>query len=133
MNKLKGTLLVTALFSAICMAGTIEGVPSAAKWLEVVDSGEYVESWNKAAPYFQAQITSDQWVQALEKVRTPLGKVISREITNSSSHTSLPGVPDGEYIVVVLSTSYEHKNSATETVTVSKVNDDWRTIGYFIK
>ncbi|MGB5486045.1 MAG: DUF4019 domain-containing protein [Lysobacterales bacterium] len=133
MTKLIGTFLVMVLFSAISMAGTAEGVPSAIKWLEVVDSGEYVESWNKAAPYFQTQISSDQWEQALKKVRKPLGRVITREVTTSSSHTSLPGVPDGDYVVVVLSTSYEHKRSATETVTVSKVGDDWRAVGYFIK
>lgn len=133
MNKLKAVFLVMVLFSSFCMAGTGEGVPSAVKWLEVVDSGEYVESWNKAAPFFQTQISSDDWEQALERVRRPLGRVITREVTDSSSHRSLPGVPDGEYIVVVLSTSYEQKSSATETVTMSKADDGWRTVGYFIK
>ena len=132
MNKLKASFWVMVLFSSFCIAGMTEGVPSAVKWLEVVDSGEYVKSWDIAAPFFQTQISSDEWVQALEKVRRPLGKVITREVTGSSSHTSLPGVPDGEYIVVVLSTSYEHKSSATETVTVSKVDDGWRSVGYFI-
>lgn len=133
MNKLIGTLIAMALFSTACVTETMEGVPSVVKWLEVVDSGEYVESWNKAAPSFQTQISSVQWQQVLEKVRAPLGKVMTREVTTSKSQASLPGVPDGEYIVVVFSTSFEHKNAATETVTVSKVNDDWRTVGYFIK
>ena len=133
MTKLIGAFVVMVLFSAICVAGTDNGVSSAIKWLDVVDSGEYVESWNEAAPYFQTQISSDQWEQALKKVREPLGNAITREVTTSSSHTSLPGVPEGDYVVVVLSTSFEHKSSATETVTMSKVGDDWRAIGYFIK
>jgi len=133
MTKLLSIFLGMVLFSAISLAGKSEGVPSAIKWLEVVDSGEYVESWNKAAPYFQTQVSSDQWEQALKKVRKPLGRAIAREVTTSSSHTSLPGVPDGDYVVVVLSTSFEQKSFATETVTVSKVGDHWRAVGYFIK
>lgn len=133
MTKLIHAILVMVLFSATSVAGTDKGVSSAIKWLDVVDSGEYVESWNEAAPYFQTQISSDQWDQALKKVRKPLGKVITREVTTSSSHTSLPGVPEGDYVVVLLSTSFEHKSSATETVTVGKVGDNWRAIGYFIK
>lgn len=133
MTKLIRAFIVMVFFSATTVAGTDTGVSSAIKWLNVVDSGEYVESWSEAAPYFQTQISSDQWDQALKKVRKPLGKVVSREVKASSSHTSLPGVPEGDYVVVVLSTSFEHKSSATETVTVGKVGNDWRAIGYFIK
>lgn len=133
MNKLKGALFMMALVSTIGMAETIDAVPSAIKWLEVVDSGEYVESWNKSAPYFQTNITSDKWVKALKKVREPLGNLITREVKTTSSHKTLPGLPDGEYTVIVFSTNYQHKNAATETVTVNKVNDDWRTVGYLIK
>jgi len=133
MNKLKSLFLATVLFSAISVAGTAEGVSSAISWLEVVDSGEYAESWSEASPYFQSQISSDNWEQALKKVRHPLGKVLSREVTTSSLHTSLPGAPEGNYLVVVFSTSFEQKSSATETVTVSQTGDDWRAVGYFIK
>ena len=115
------------------MAGMAEGIPSAVQWLKVVDSGEYEQSWNKAAPFFQTQISNRDWAQALEKARKPLGKVVSREVINSSLHKSLPGVPDGEYIVVILSTSFEQQSSAVETVTMSKTDDGWRAIGYFIK
>ena len=133
MNKLKAAILLMMLFSSICMAGMAEGIPSAVQWLKVVDSGEYEQSWNKAAPFFQTQISNRDWAQALEKARKPLGKVVSREVINSSLHKSLPGVPDGEYIVVILSTSFEQQSSAVETVTMSKTDDGWRAIGYFIK
>lgn len=133
MNKFRAVLLVLALFSVNSIAGTDEGASSAIEWLEVVDSGNYAESWDKAAPYFQSQLSSDEWVQALDKARTPLGKMITRVVTESSSRKSLPGVPDGDYVVVVFSTIFEHKRSATETVTVSKIDDGWRAVGYFIK
>jgi hypothetical protein len=48
--------------------------------------------------------------------------------------TTLPGVPDGEYVVVQFDTSFEKKKTAIETVTPMKEPDGrWRVSGYFIK
>ncbi len=131
MSKLISTL-VALLFSVVCFAGETQGTDSAITWLEIVDSGEYAESWNQTAPFFQSQLSRKQWEQALSTVRTPLGKLVSRQVKNSSPLASLPGAPDGEYIVVTLRTSYENKESATETVTVSNVGGKWQVVGYFI-
>ncbi len=48
--------------------------------------------------------------------------------------TSLPGAPDGKYVVIQFKTSFENKKSATETITPMMDNDGkWRVSGYFIK
>jgi hypothetical protein len=48
--------------------------------------------------------------------------------------TSLPGAPDGEYVVIQFETSFENKNDAVETVTPMKDEDGkWRVSGYFIR
>ncbi|MCP4060998.1 MAG: DUF4019 domain-containing protein [Pseudoalteromonas sp.] len=124
---------IALLFSVTCLAGKPDEVNSAISWLEIVDSGDYEKSWHKAAPIFQNQLTSQKWEQALNQVRAPLGKVLSRQVKNASPHSSLPGAPDGEYVVITLATSFEQKKSATETITVSKVGGEWRAVGYFIK
>jgi hypothetical protein len=47
---------------------------------------------------------------------------------------SLPGAPDGEYVVIQFATSFENKKSAIETVTPMLDSDgEWRVSGYFIK
>ena len=67
-------------------------------------------------------------------MRKPLGKVISREVKSKSYHTSLPGIPDGEYVVIQFETSFENKKSAIETLTPMMDKDvKWRVSGYFIK
>jgi hypothetical protein len=66
--------------------------------------------------------------------RAPLGKVLSRTLKSATYATSLPGAPDGEYVVVKFDTSFEKKQSAIETVTPMKDPDGrWRVSGYFIK
>jgi len=48
--------------------------------------------------------------------------------------TSLPGAPDGEYVLVQFATSFEQKKTAIETVTAMLDKDGtWRVAGDYIK
>ncbi len=126
-------ILFVILFSTVSKAGSDQQTSAALSWLKIVDSGNYASSWEAAAPYFKEQLSSSKWEQALNQVRTPLGNVNSRQVKKSNSHSSLPGAPKGEYVVITIATSFEQKKSAIETITVSKVGDEWLTVGYFIK
>ena len=106
---------------------------AALSWLKIVDSGQYAESWQKTAPFFQNQLTRSQWEKALNQVRAPLGKVLSRQVISTNQYSTLPNVPKGEYVVISIATDFNQKKSATETITISKVGDEWLTVGYFIK
>ncbi len=67
-------------------------------------------------------------------VRSPLGDMQERSLAKTQFASSLPGVPDGKYVIVVYKTEYEHKKSATETVTALLGGDEkWRVVGYFIR
>lgn len=109
-------------------------VAAAEKWLAAIDEGQYAESWKDAAAYFRNAVTKEQWAQSLQAVRKSLGKLISRKVQNKAYKTSLPGAPDGEYVVIQFKTSFENKASAVETVTPMLDKDgEWRVSGYFIK
>jgi hypothetical protein len=107
---------------------------AAAKWLALVDDGKYVESWEEAAQLFKKAMTAEQWKTSVSGVRIPLGKVTSRSVKSKKYFTSLPGAPDGEYVVIEFNTSFEHKKSAVETVTPMLDRDGrWRVSGYYIR
>lgn len=109
-------------------------VTAAGEWLAMVDHGKYQESWNQAAQYFKNVVTQQQWEKSLQAVRKPLGKLIYRNIKSKIYKTSLPGAPDGEYVVIRFETSFENKKSAMETVTPMMDKDaKWRVSGYYIK
>ena len=109
-------------------------VLSAKKWLGIVDSEKYAESWKESAELFRNAVREEQWEQSLQAVRTPLGKMISRKIKTKTYTTSLPGAPDGEYVVIQFGSSFENKKSAIETVTPMMDKDGkWRVSGYYIK
>jgi hypothetical protein len=109
-------------------------VAAARTWLGLVDEGIYGDSWETAAAYFKSAITKEKWVQMLTAVRNPLGRLVSRELSSKTYMQSLPGAPDGEYVVIQFKTAFENKKSAIETVTPMLDSDgEWRVSGYFIK
>ena len=107
---------------------------AALKWLALVDEGKYSESWDEAAQLFKGAVNKGQWKDSLDSVRKPLGKLVSRTLKSKTYATSLPGAPDGEYVVIQYTSSFENKKSAVETVTPMLDKDGkWRVSGYYIK
>jgi hypothetical protein len=109
-------------------------IETARSWLQLVDEGAYEQSWSQAAEYFRKSVSEEQWVKMVEPVRKPLGKVLSREVKNSTYTTQVPGAPDGKYVIIQFETSFENKRSAVETITpVLEPDGKWHVSGYYIK
>ena len=107
---------------------------SAEQWLALVDVGNYAESWKTAAGYFQTAVSQDQWEHSIVAVRKPLGDLVSRKFKSAKYTKSLPGAPDGEYVVLQFDTSFANKKEAVETVTPLLDKDGkWKVSGYYIK
>ncbi|MGB7845934.1 MAG: DUF4019 domain-containing protein, partial [Candidatus Acidiferrum sp.] len=136
---LLSVLLVFAIWSKTAPAQTQQkpvdlAQKSAEAWLALTDSGKYSESWDQASTAFKAAVSQAKWVDMVAPVRSPLGKVISRTLKNANYTKTLPGAPDGEYVVIQFSTSFENKKESVETITPMLDKDGkWRVSGYYIK
>lgn len=109
-------------------------VASAEAWLSLVDGRKYAESWEAAAQFFKGAVPKEQWIQAMQATRKPFGKNLSRKLKSKTCETTLPGAPDGEYVVIQFEASFENKKSAIETITPMLDKDGkWRVSGYFMK
>ena len=133
-----GAVIVILLVAGISSATNTEkekaAVIVAEKWLSMVDQGNYAESWKEAAALFRNAVKQQHWEQSLQAVRKPLGKLVSRKVNKKTYKTSLPGAPDGEYVVIEFETSFENKRTAFETLTPMREKDGkWRVSGYYIK
>jgi Protein of unknown function (DUF4019) len=137
-NFLAGLALISMILVSVAYGADAtqkkDALAAAENWVAMIDKGEYAESWKEAAEYFKAAVSQDQWVNSLQAVRKPLGKLNSRTVKSETYETSLPGAPDGEYVVIQFTTSFENKKSALETVTPMKDKDGkWRVSGYYIR
>ena|SRR5271170_7813708 len=109
-------------------------VREAESWLAMMDAGKYADSWKVAAAVMRGAVTIEKWESTMKNVRDPLGKLESRKLQSATYTTLLPGVPDGDYVVILYETSFEHKATAQETVIMSREKDKvWRVAGYYIK
>jgi hypothetical protein len=77
-------------------------------------------------------VTRQQWLDGLPKTRGTLGAVKSRRAEVASYKTSLPGMPDGDYVTVRFATTFEKKDEAQELVTLVYEDGTWRPLGYGI-
>lgn len=107
---------------------------SAESWLTLIDSGKSEASWEQASSTFKAHVTKEQWQNTLQATLAPLGKVISRKLRSATYAKTLPGAPDGDYVVIEYETTFERKRAAVETITPTLDKDgQWRVSGYFIR
>ncbi len=139
MTSRHGWILAIAVIAAATAAAPREqdteaAITAARQWLAVVDAGDYAESWRQAAAYLRNAVPVERLQQSLKAVRAPLGAVISRTLLSAVYQKSLPGAPDGEYVVIQFRTSFENKKEAVETLTPMLETDGvWRVSGYYIR
>ena len=113
---------------------TAEAIAASREWLGVVDGGQYGQSWNEAAALFKQHISKSQWERAVGDVRKQTGALKTRELESAQPVHQVPGVPDGDYVVIIYRSSFAAAPVATETVTPMRDADGhWRVAGYRVK
>ena len=116
------------------VASTEAAQRAAESWLALVDKGDYSSSWDQAAEMFKTAVSKDQWQKALSNSRGQFGRLLSRRLTSATFTTTLPGAPDGHYVVIQYETSFENKKSSVEIITPQLAKDgQWRVSGYYIR
>ena len=135
-RTLCGVLACLAMVASSAATQESEGAAQAAAetWLQLVDQEDYDASWEQASALFKGAVTKAQWQQAITGARKPLGKLISRKLKSRQYAESLPGAPDGKYVVIQYDTVFENKAAAVETITPMVDPDgEWRVSGYYIR
>jgi predicted SnoaL-like aldol condensation-catalyzing enzyme len=99
-------------------------------WLAGVDRGNYGESWDTAASLFQKGGPRETWVTTLQQGRQPLGPAKSRALKSAEYATSIPGAPNGEYVALQFTTTFEKQGPSVEKLVATLENGQWRVLGY---
>jgi hypothetical protein len=126
--------LVATLAFAHAADSDQPAIDAANAWLALVDAGKYDDSWTSAASLFKNAVTKAQWTAQAKAARQPLGALESRKVSTRTTATSLPGAPDGHYVVIQYQSVFANKKTAVETVTpMLEPDGTWHVSGYFIK
>ena len=103
---------------------------NAEAWLKLLDSGDYGKAWDQCGKLFRDRVTRQQWVDGLPKDRAALGKLNSRKLEGIAYRTSMPGAPEGEYVMTRFFAEYEKNPKVEEIVSLMYVDGAWKPIGY---
>jgi len=102
-------------------------------WLGLVDDCQRKKRWDAATARLACTVSKEDILKSLTQKREPLGGVASRDSGSAQCVTGLQGAPEGEYVVVTFTTSFENNQSAVERVTMVLDEDrTWRTFSYTI-
>jgi hypothetical protein len=133
-TRLAALLMLIVTVAAGDLPSSDAGVHAANAWLKLVDQRKYAQSWQDASSFFRSQISQDRWESRINEVRTPLGPLVARKLSVAEPTTTLPGSPDGHYLVLQYQSSFAQQRSAIETVVMMLDHDGlYRTAGYFIR
>jgi hypothetical protein len=110
-----------------------EGVEAAKSFLALIDAVKYDESWDAAAPTLKGLVKQGMWTQIQAANHRRFGTLSSRRFESAEATTTIPGSPDGQYVVVKYRSTYGSKR-ASETVTVTHTDEgQWKVLQYELK
>lgn len=103
------------------------------RWLEMIDHGNYAETWVAAAVVLQESVPQQEWIADLAARQPKLGRTIMRERKSENYSKTLRGAPTGDYVIVTYLTKFEKTPLVEETLAVAKdAIGQWHVAGYDI-
>jgi len=114
--------------------GEAQAVEAAKAFLAQVDAGNYGDTWNNLASAQKNLIGKDSWSSLVGTNRQRFGKLSSRRLESTEPSTTLPGAPDGQYVVLTYESVFGGKRSALEIVTTTLDEDGkWKVLRYALR
>ena len=111
-----------------------EAAAVAGRWLALLDTQAYNESWSEASELFRGHIGQRSWKELMWHNRRPLGETVSRNMINAHHTSTIPDGPPGEYLIMEFETEFSNGSSAIETITPMRdVDGTWRVGGYYFR
>ena len=101
---------------------------SAERFLELIDAGQWAESYAATGAEFRRLNTLNAWTDVSARLRPPLGAVLTRDVT---SNEYVPAPPEG-YRLVKFRSTYAKGTTRTESVSLAWEDGAWKVAGIVI-
>jgi RNA polymerase sigma-70 factor (ECF subfamily) len=99
-------------------------------WLKLIDNGDYAQSWKVASHSFR-RTSQEDWIQTVEMMRQPLGKLVSRKLISKSQTKPVVGLADTASFNASFESSFDQAKNAVETIVFTLAADgQWKAAAY---
>jgi hypothetical protein len=102
-------------------------------FLGYLDHGRFADSYAYTGMLIRTQLDRAAFAKQLEKARAGTGAMLTRSLIDVSYTTTVPGAPEGQYVLLHYGSSFANRQEAVETVTLDFAKGYWRVVGYYIK
>ena len=104
----------------------------AKQWLTLVDDKNYADAYKQMGAVARSKSSEQAFAAKTGSERAPLGAMASRTLKDVNAAKTLPGMRDGQYTIVRYDSSFAHKASAVESVTLESEHGAWSVVNYSI-
>lgn len=101
---------------------------AAEDFLELIDESRWAESYAATGSQFRKVNSLEVWTKVSERVRLPLGKVLTRNLVTNEF---VPAPPEG-YQLVKFASSYANGANQIESVSLEWEGGTWKVVGIVI-
>lgn len=101
---------------------------AAEDFLNLVDQSRWAESYAATGAQFRELNTLERWSEVSERVRPPLGKLLTRDLVTNEF---VPAPPEG-YQLIKFASSYENGVNQVESISLAWEDGAWRVVGIVI-
>lgn len=102
-------------------------------FLGYLDQGRYPDSYAYTGMLLRTQADQQKFGAQIEKARAGTGALQARELIDATYDTTVPGAPEGQYVILHYHTNFANRQDAVETLTLALAKGYWRVDGYYIK
>lgn len=115
--------------AAPAVASDPAAVEAAQRFVQLIDQGRWADSYRLTTASFRKLNTEQVWAATSEKVRTPLGKTVSRTLL---SQDDIPAPPAGCRMVRFNTRFASNATAVVETVTLEREDGEWWVAGIYV-
>lgn len=98
---------------------------AAEEFLMLVDEGHWAESYAATGGQFRSLNTLESWADASEQARSPLGKLLTRDLVGNEY---VPAPPEG-YRLIKFRSTYANGAAQTESLSLAWEDGGWKVVG----
>jgi hypothetical protein len=102
-------------------------------FLGYLDNGRFADSYAYTGMLIRSSLDQQTYTSKIETTRAGVGALQGRDLIDASYATSVPGAPEGQYVVLHYHVSFANRPDAVETLTLALAKGYWRVSGYYIK
>lgn len=100
-------------------------------WLQLLDRGDWNESWRTASSTFKTRTTQAEWASAARTMRGSIGPLSRVQQYATLSHAP-PGSPVGATVVIQYQSTSGEGLRTLETVVLIREGAEWKVSAYFV-